>query len=96
MEAIFSIKVIPFQTDIPAIQKQREKLKRLVLDRDASQQNYTKAQKALNGPGPNPPQAAANVETLREKYDQAVTRMEQCKVGHVLKVLKSRVCFFVV
>ena len=69
------------QTEIPAIMKQREKLKRLVLDRDNANQNYVKATKAQNAPNANLQQAAAKVESTREEYDQAVTRMEQCKVS---------------
>ena len=62
--------------------KQREKLKRLVLDRDNAQQNFHKAQKAQNLPNANPTQASAKVEATREEYDQATYRMEQCKVLH--------------
>jgi len=68
------------QTEIPAIVKQREKLKKLVLDRDNAQQNHVKATKAQQAPNANPQQASAKVESTREEYDQAVTRMEQCKV----------------
>ena len=68
------------QTEIPAILKQREKLKRLVLDRDNANQNYLKANKAQYAQGGNPQQTAAKLEATKEEYDQAVMRMEQCKV----------------
>lgn len=59
----------------------RERLKRLVLDRDNASQTWSKAYKAQYNPGANIPQMAAKADALREELDAAITRMEQCKVG---------------
>ncbi|CAK8696079.1 unnamed protein product [Clavelina lepadiformis] len=67
------------ETEIPGVLRQRERLKRLVLDRDNALQNHQKAHKAQFNPGVNLQQTTAKADSLRDEYDQAVIRMEQCK-----------------
>jgi len=65
----------------------RERLKRLVLDRDNAAQNSSKAYKAQFTPGINLQQTAAKADLLKEELDQATSRMEQCKVRQAVRFL---------
>nr|XP_009858035.1 rho GTPase-activating protein 17 isoform X1 [Ciona intestinalis] len=75
--------IAPLQTlvesEIPSIMKQRERLKKLVLDRDGAYQNWNKVHKSQFTPGANLQQITAKSEILKDEYDQAVIRMEQSK-----------------
>ena len=65
-----------------------------MLDRDNAAQNYEKGVKALQTQsGGNTPAAIARVEALLQERDQAVTTMEQCKVGkHAYFFLNQCLC----
>jgi len=66
------------EVDIPAILKLRERLKRLVLDRDNAAQNVRKF-KTQSAPHYNQQQASVKLEQFQDELDLATTRMEQCK-----------------
>lgn len=67
------------ETDIPNIQKLRERLKRLVLDRDNAHQAWQKAYKAQYHPGANIPQMSVKADAMKDELDAAISRMELCK-----------------
>lgn len=69
------------QTYIPNIQKLRDRLKKLVLDRDNANQQWAKAHKAQYTPGVNMQQMSVKADSMKEELDQAQSRMELCKVG---------------
>ncbi|XP_077975752.1 rho GTPase-activating protein 17-like isoform X1 [Styela clava] len=67
------------ETDIPNIQKLRERLKRLVLDRDNAHLAWQKAYKAQYNPGVNIQVMSAKADTMKDELDAAISRMELCK-----------------
>nr|CAB3222840.1 rho GTPase-activating protein 17 [Phallusia mammillata] len=75
--------ILPLQnlveTEIPSLYKLRERLRKLVLDRDGANQNYNKAYKLQFNPGVNLQQTTAKADALKEELDQATQRMEQSK-----------------
>ena len=75
------------QIEIPSIVKLRERLRKLVSDRDAAEMNYQKASRVLSQPVTNSQVGTTKIESLREELDQAIIKMEQCRVGNVLLLL---------
>lgn len=67
------------ETDIPNIQKVRDRLKKLVLDRDNAHSQWQKAHKAQYNPGVNIQQMSAKADSMKDDYDAATSRMEICK-----------------
>jgi len=76
------------QTEIPKVLKHRERLKRLVSDRNVADQNYNKStrtsslQSSLN----------SQVGATKDELDQANLRMEQCRVS-LSPVLEEKLKF---
>uniref|UniRef100_UPI00358E76F3 rho GTPase-activating protein 44-like isoform X2 n=1 Tax=Myxine glutinosa TaxID=7769 RepID=UPI00358E76F3 len=66
------------EVEIPAIQKQRKHLAKLVLDMDSARARWQQSTKS-GTPGSNLQTMAAKADTLREEMEEAVTKVEMGK-----------------
>uniref|UniRef100_A0A8C4RAU7 Rho GTPase activating protein 44 n=1 Tax=Eptatretus burgeri TaxID=7764 RepID=A0A8C4RAU7_EPTBU len=67
------------EVEIPAIQKQRKHLAKLVLDMDSARARWHQSTKS-GAPGSNLQTMAAKADTLRDEMEEAVTKVEMGKV----------------
>uniref|UniRef100_A0A4W5NPF5 Rho GTPase activating protein 17a n=1 Tax=Hucho hucho TaxID=62062 RepID=A0A4W5NPF5_9TELE len=68
------------EVDIPNILKQRKQLARLVLDYDSARARWLQATKSIIS-GTNTQALTAKADLLKEEVDEAMNKMELCKVS---------------
>ncbi|XP_052359716.1 rho GTPase-activating protein 17-like [Oncorhynchus keta] len=67
------------EVDIPNILRQRKQLAKLVLDYDSARARWLQASKSIHF-STNYQATAAKVETLKDEMDEALNKVEMCKV----------------
>ncbi|XP_033739440.1 rho GTPase-activating protein 44-like isoform X2 [Pecten maximus] len=68
-----------FDNDLPGIAKCKKQLSKLTLDMDSARSRWNTALKSTQVHGTNMTSASAKADTIREEYEDSVTRMGQAR-----------------
>ncbi|XP_069124721.1 rho GTPase-activating protein 44-like isoform X2 [Argopecten irradians] len=68
-----------FDNDLPGIAKCKKQLSKLTLDMDSARSRWNTALKSTQVHGTNMASASAKADTIREEYEDSVTRMGQAR-----------------